>query len=128
MSLVSISLSLLCLLSLFCFNLRICFYVRHHNRRVRDENMINNFVCGERNKRITKIVSVISICYVICYAPMAVKGCFVSTGGHSGSVWSRLVIIFYNINYINNIFIYGIMDKAYRTNFKSCFAKIRESV
>ena len=32
MSLVSISLSLLCLLSLFCFNLRICFYVRHHNK------------------------------------------------------------------------------------------------
>ena len=116
-------LSSLCLFSLFYFNTRVYLHVKRHNRSVRDKNLIDNVEYVERNKKVAKIVLVIFISYVICYVPVMIRGIFLSAKVHAGSLWSPLAFVFYNINYINNVFIYGVMDKTYRRKLRKLLCK-----
>ena len=120
---VNFYLSFLCLLSMFYFNTRIYFRIKRHNRSVRDKNIINRFEYVERNKKVAKIVLAMFISYVISYVPVIVRGIYLPTTGNAGSLLSPLAFLFNNINYINNVFIYGFMDKTYRRKLKKLFCK-----
>ena len=120
---VNIYLGSLCIFSLCYFNTRIYLRVKRHNRSVRDKNLIIHFEYIEKNKKVAKIVLVMFISYVICYLPVIIRGIFLSAKVHAGPLWSPLAFLFYNINYINNFFIYGVMDKTYRRKLKKLLCK-----
>ena len=118
------SLSSVCLFAMLCMNLKIGLHIRKYNNRIRDENLINDLVHQERNRKITTIVSVIFVCYIICYAPVLIVNIFSLMGDSvKGTILPPLAFLFFNINYVNNVFIYGIMDKIYRKNCKELFCK-----
>ena len=74
-------------------------------------------------ERKKKVALVIFISYVICYVPVMIRGVFLSAKVHAGSLWSPLAFVFHNINYINNVFICGVMDKTYRRKLRKLLCK-----
>ena len=119
---INVSLCTLCLLYMIFMNSRIWLFIRRYNRRIRDTKVINKLLCNGRNKKITVIVSVIFISHIICYLPLMVTSILKSAGFLiERTFWRPLAYFFYDVNHVNNVFIYGIMDKVYRTNVKRLF-------
>ena len=114
------SLSLICSLLMFYLNARICITIRKHNKRIRDQDVIEDAVFVERNRKITQITLVIFVCYIICYTPIVIHS-LLSLKKNLTQFSYSFVYLFYNINYVNNVFIYGAMDKVYRRNVKRIF-------
>ena len=70
------------------------------------------------NEIITKIVAVIFVGYVICNVAILV---IANLRRRINIFWYRFVFVFFNINYVNNVFVYVIMNKNYRKGFKMSY-------
>ena len=113
-----------CLLCMCCVNFRIWLHLRRYNRRIRNNSIVNSLESFSRDKKITKIVSVIFLSYITLYAPIIIKGIVVRMSGKEKvSIWSTIPYVLLNMNYVNNFFIYGIMDEVYRRNLRRLFCK-----
>ena len=125
-TMVMSTLGVICLIFMCFVNFRIWLHLRRYNRRIRDESIISNLESSSRDKKITKIVSVIFLSFMILYIPITVE--FIVTRVIRNEEQPSLSLVSYvllNMNYVNNFFIYGVMDKVYRRNLKKLFCKER---
>ena len=110
--------------SMFCicyFNFKIWLHITRKNRQISEQHVISQQLAIERNNKVTKIVAVIFVLYVIFNVPSAAVSALRGRG--IKIFWLRLAVAFFNINFVNNMFVYGIMDKNYRKSFKKLFCK-----
>ena len=116
------SLSSICLILMLYFNVKMCIIIHKHNRRIRNQNAMRESVVVDRNRKMTQITIVIFVCYMICYTPVTIYSAFSHTDSQR-KISFPIVFLLQYINYVNNVFIYGAMDKNYRRNVRRLFCR-----
>ena len=106
-------------LIIFCY-VKIYRKVREHTRRVEDSLRSTN---TQKERRVGKIVLMVLTLFGVSYIPLVITFVIMQMmlGYAVPTFWTRLTYIIYYTSHANNIFVYCIMDREYRSELKRLF-------
>ena len=105
-------------------NIKIWQYVKGHNQRIANQNVIPEDVAKARNIRLAKLVAIIFLNLVIVYMIPAFIITFINRGVTANAL-QRTLAILYTVNHANNFFIFVAANKNFRDDVKKMFANCK---
>ena len=111
------------MITVFTSYVQIYRLVKSGNREIREQiegTDMSERILKHRMVKITKMLFIIFTSFLTCNIPFIVVSS-VSEKFHISLVWQRITFIILITNYANNFFIYGLMDREYRKQFKNIF-------
>ena len=94
-------------------NVRIWIHVRNHNKRISNQDIIQEDVVKARNIKLAKMVSAIFLSYIIVFIIPMIIITFIATGT-CAYILTQTGLILFTVNYANNFFIFVVADKRFR--------------
>ena len=104
----------------FC-NVRIWQFIKSHNRRIAEQNVLPEEIIKARNIKLAKMMIPVFLSYIIISLFPSVILAF--SPGHKSDVSISIMIILYTVNHANNFFIYVASNKNFRKEVKKIFSK-----
>ena len=105
---------IVCIIIMTYCNVTMWFSIRNYNRSMVDRNMIDAAVSRARNAKIAKMVSMVTVMFMISYSLFLIVFLITKVFVQDQVVWIRIMFILSVANFANNVLIYGIFDKSYR--------------
>ena len=111
--------NIVCFVITTVYNIKIWLFVRNHNRRIAEQNVLPKDVVNARNIKLAKLVIAISLSYVIGYMfPSIVFSLVFRAKEKLQQDFSGILSILSILNHANNFIIFAVADKRFRDEVK----------